>query len=164
MVTCFIWKSTKSCKKRLVSEDHGGCRGEGSRYMPDYYKYAKYHHFIWSAILDFGLGIIILVWNCHKWIIWPKLSLNWRITLLYQTGNDNFTTLPISTAAIFKMAAYRIPPFISEVGPRQILSLTSNEVNKTIKPPLSTVTEVIFFTLLVETQKIYPRDPCIHLC
>ena len=34
-------------------------------------------------ILGFGLGVIILVWNCHKWIIWPKLSLNWRITLLY---------------------------------------------------------------------------------
>ena len=67
--------------------------------------------------MDFGLGIIILVWNCHKWIIWPKLSLNWRIRLLYQTGNDYFTTLPVSAAAIFKMAAYRIPPTFFGGGP-----------------------------------------------
>ena len=62
----FHLKEHKKLQKKLVSEDHEGCRGEGSRYMPNYYRYAKYHNFIWSAILDFGLGIIILVSNCHK--------------------------------------------------------------------------------------------------
>ena len=59
----FRLEEQKNYEKKLVSEDHGGggCRGKGSRYMPDYYRYAKCHHFIWSAILDFGLGIIILV-------------------------------------------------------------------------------------------------------
>ena len=52
----------KKLQKKLVSENHGGGgAGGGPRYMLDYYIYAKYHHVLWSAILDFGLGIIILV-------------------------------------------------------------------------------------------------------
>ena len=121
----------KNTRKSWFQRIMGGGGGAESRYMPDYYRYAKYHHFLWSAILDFGLGIIILFWNCHKW---PKLSLNWRITLIYQTGNDHFTTLPVSAAANFKMADYRISPILFRGGTGQILSLTSNELNKTIKP------------------------------
>ena len=122
----------KIYKKSWFQTIVGGGGVQGScRYMPDYYRYATYHHFLWSAILDFGLGINIRVWNSHKWILWPKLSLNWRITLLYQTGNDNFTTLP---RPILKWPPTEFRPDFSEVGPRQIFTLTSNEMNKTIKP------------------------------
>ena len=57
----FHRKEHKKATEKLVSEDHEGAVGGGSRYMLDYYRYAKYHHFLWSAILEFGLEIIILV-------------------------------------------------------------------------------------------------------